>query len=188
MQGNSPYEAQELLRQLNAASQLINARNEQVAHRAEASTRALSQSAQHLTGSSERLTQDILGTLRTQGAQALSQGAEQAIENLRQQMQQSIHQARQLEQVLAQHGRGVMGITRTALIVLAVGALLAMGASIYVAHDRLKAIEGAKFSETILQATSSGAINQCGDSLCVRIGKTPMRYKDNPNYVLVDGK
>jgi hypothetical protein len=76
MNANSPHELQDALEQLNAAAQLIRVGNEKAAQRIETSTHALGQSAQHLTGSSERQAQEMLDTLRTQGAQALSQGAE----------------------------------------------------------------------------------------------------------------
>jgi hypothetical protein len=184
MTGSEPslHEVQALIKQLNVIAERINVRNEQSTKHIETSTAALGQGVHQLTDSGEHL----LDTLRAQGAQALSEGAGQAFEGLCLQMQQSIDRARQLEQVLMQHSRGVIGLIRTALIVLVVGALMTAGASVYVAHDRLRAIEGAEFNQNILQATNSGAINQCGDKLCVRVGKNPSRYKSNPNYMLVE--
>jgi exonuclease VII large subunit len=185
---SSPYEAQTLFKELSAAAELIHARNEQLARRIEDSARVLNQNTQKLTDSGEHLAQDTLNTLRAQGAQVLSQGAGDALNELQQQLKESVNLVRQLQLALVEHRHGVAGLIHTALIVLVIGAVLAMGGSIYVAYDRSRVIENAQFGQDVLQATNSGAINRCGDKLCVRVGKMPARYSQNPNYVLIEGK
>lgn len=68
---------------------------------------------------------------------------------------------------------------------LALGALLLAGTSVYIAHDRMRAIEDADFGADILKATRAGVINRCGDRLCVRIGQSPQRSPKNPDYAVL---
>jgi CHASE3 domain sensor protein len=171
MNDNALYEAQGLFKQFSAAVELINASNEQAARDINTSARALGKNAQQLADGGEHLAQDVLEIIRTQGGQALSRGMDQTLDQFQRQMQQRVNQARELEQVLAQHRRGVVGLTRTALIVLVVGALLVAGGSIYVAYDRSRAIENAQFGQDVLQAINGGVINRCGGKLCVRASK-----------------
>ena len=188
MNENSLSEVQALLKQLSMVAETISARNDQAARRIQASADALGKNVEQIASGGEQLARNALNALGTQGSQMLSQGTEQALNQFQSQMKQSINQAQQLEQVLAQHRRGVVGLTRIGLIVLAIGALLAAGGSAYVAYDRSRVIENAHFGQDILQATNSGAINRCGGKLCVKVGKTPARYSQNPDYVLIEGR
>lgn len=185
MNENLLQETQALLKQMAVLVQMFESRSVQATRRIEAGVNALNQSVEQIADSGGQLARDALTTLGAQGAEILTQGTAQAVGAFQRQMQQSASQARELEQVLAQHRRGVVGLTRVALIVLAVGALLAAGGSIYVAYDRARVVENAQFGQDTLKATNSGAINRCGGKLCARVGKAPARYSQNPEYVLI---
>jgi hypothetical protein len=184
MNESSLHETQELLKQLNTVTQLINARNEQTTKRIDTSTDALGQSVQQLADNGKRL----LDTIRAQGGQAFSQAMGPELDTLQRQIKSSMGLIGQLDQALVEHRHGVYGLIRNALIVLVLGALAVMGAASYVAYDRYRAIENAQFGQDILHATNSGAISRCGGKLCVRTGKKPERYSQNPEYTLVDDK
>jgi len=175
---------QELLKQLNTVTQLINARNEQTTKLIDASTNALDKSVQQLTDNGEHL----LDTIRAQSGQALLDGVGPAIDSLQRQLQSTMGLVSKLDQALVEHRHGVHGLIRNALIVLALGALAVAGGASYVAYDRYHAIENAQFGQDLLHATSSGAISRCGGKLCARLGKKSERYSQNPDYVLIDDK
>jgi hypothetical protein len=70
------------------------------------------------------------------------------------------------------------------LAALIIGAALAVIGFGYFARESMQQIEQAHFGQDILNATQSGAINHCGEALCVKVGKRPQRY--GSEYMLVE--
>lgn len=176
---------QELLKQLAAVAEMINMRNEQASGRMSSAAVALGRNAQELSASGDRLSREVLRTLGAQSAQTISQAAAHALAALDQQLQQAARNAQLLDRELAAQRSRIRMTIIGALSALSVGAILAVGGSIYVVRDRMRALDNVSFGEDIHRATQVGAINRCDGKLCVRVGQKPKPFKQNPDYVLI---
>ena len=176
---------QELLTQLAAVAEMINSRNEQASSRMSNTAAALERNARDFSTSGDRLSQEVLRTLGAQSVLAISQAAGHALAGLDQQLQHATHKAQQLDQELAAQRSRIRVVMIGALSALVIGAILAMGGSIYLVRYRMRALDNVSFGEDIHRATQAGTINRCDGQLCVRVGRRPERFPQNPDYVLV---
>lgn len=177
------------LTKLMAIADRLETRNMQTVHRIEAATAALDQGASRLNGSGERFAQSALQVIGNNAQQAVTQGAEQALSEFRQQLQQSANSGLSAANAMNEQCRGLASARRTlvwnGMIALLIGSLLAAGGAAWVAHRSMQEMAQAHFGQDILQATQRGAITRCGDSLCVKVGKKPQRYGADGQYLLL---
>jgi len=176
MNDDSLRRHEKLLEELAEVTELINIRNEKASRLIEASAQALGQNAQQLTDSGERLAEDALGTIRAQGKQAFLEGAGPALDTLQRQLQSTMDLVGQLDQALVEHRHGIRGLIRNALIVLALGALAAIGAAVYMSMRAHQEITRAEWVGQINTAIANGKLVACPDGgLCAYIGKKLVR-------------
>lgn len=177
------------LTKLMAIADRLETRNMQTVHRIEAATAALDQGASRLNGSGERFAQSALQVIGNNAQQVVTQGAEQALSEFRQQLQQSANIGLSAANAMNEQCRGLAAARRTlvwnGMIALLVGSLLAVGGAAWMAHRSMQEMAQAHFGQDILQATQRGAITRCGDSLCARVGEKPQRYGKNGQYLLL---
>ncbi len=177
---------QQWLTKLAAIAELIHGRNEESTRRMEQTANRIGRHADQLAGSSDQFAREVVDAVGAQSQQVIAQGAAKALAGFQQQLLEATEQTRRLGAALdAQRARSRLWAT-AALGCLTLGALLAAGGSIYVVHDRLRALDDVNFGEEIHAATRSGALNRCGDRLCVRVPGKPVRFAGNPEYVIVE--
>ena len=174
---------------LVAISELLEQRSEHAVQRVDASAAQLEHASRLMGVNGEKITQDLVDALRQQGATAIRQGVGGAIaqclttfktaeaEAARAAAEWSV-QRRQL----ASSQRRVLWGSATALIV---GSLLSVGGSAWVVREHVRQLKQVQFGEDLLAATRTGAITRCGENLCVRAAKTPVRYGASGEYVVV---
>jgi hypothetical protein len=177
------------LTKLMAIADRLETRNAQTVQRIEAATVALDQGVGRLDGSGERFAQSALQVIGSNAQQAVTQGAGQALGEFRQQLQQSVDIARSASRAMNEQQRGLATARRSlvwnGLIALLVGSALAAGSAAWMARGSMQQIAQAHFSQDILQATQSGTITRCGDSLCAKVGRKPQRYGKDGQYLLL---
>jgi CHASE3 domain sensor protein len=176
MTDDSLRKHEDLLEELADVTELINVRNKKASQLIETSAQTLGQSAQQLVGSGERLAEDALNIIRTQGGQAFLAGAGPALDTLQRQIQGTMGLVGQLDQALAEHRHGVRGMIRNALIVLALGALAAVGVAAYMTMHVHQEIVRSEWVGQINTAIANGKLVACHDGgLCAYIGKKLVR-------------
>jgi hypothetical protein len=177
------------LTKLMAIADRLEARNMQTMQRIEAATAALDRGASRLDSGGERFAQSALQVIGSGAQQVMTQGAGQAVSELRQQLQQSADGAQSAAHAMDEQRRGLTVARRTllwnGLIALLVGSLLAVGSAAWAVHRSMQEMAQAHFGQDILQATEDGAITRCGDSLCVKVGKKARRYGKDGQYMLL---
>lgn len=177
------------LTKLMAIADRLETRNRQTVQRIEAATVALDLGVSRLNGSGERFAQSALQVIGNNAQQAVTQGAEQATSEFRQQLQQSANSALSAANAMNEQCKGLASARRTlvwnGMIALLIGSLLATGSTAWMAHRSMQEMAQAHFGQDILRATQRGAITRCGDSLCVKVGKKPQRYGADGQYLLL---
>jgi hypothetical protein len=177
------------LTMLMAIADRVEARNTQTVQRIEAASVALDRGVSRLDAGGERFAQSALQVIGSNAQQAVSEGAGQALGEFRQRLQQSADSAQSAARAMDEQRRGLTIARRTlvwnGLIALLIGSLLASGAAAWMAHRSMQQMAQAHFGQDILQATQRGAINRCGDALCVKVGKKPQRYGKDGQYLLL---
>lgn len=154
------------------------------------SGQAMEQSAQGIEEQVQRLSQHVIDAVRTESHHALEAGARDGVAPVIEQLQQSIRSIQNSSQDLSAQSRALQGVRRSMVwmsgIALLLGSLLAVGSSSYFVWKNRQELKRGEFGRDILEATRSGAINRCGEALCVRIGNAPRHYDKNKNYVLLE--
>jgi hypothetical protein len=174
---------------LMAIADRLDVRNTQAVQRIDAAVTALDQGVQRLAGGGERFANEALQVIGTRTQQAIVQGAGQAMDGFQQQLQQGAEAATWAAQEMDTQRKGLAAARRSlvwnGLLALLVGSLLAAGGTGFFAWKSMQAIAQAQFGQDILQATRSGTLSHCGDSLCLKVGKKPRRYGKDGEYALL---
>jgi hypothetical protein len=178
------------LAKLLAIADRLDARNMQTMQRIEAAIVALDKGVSRLDNGGEKFAKSALQVIGNNAQQTIAEDAGQAMGAFRQQLQQSANTAQSAAQAMDDQRKGLTTARRTlvwnGLIALLVGSLLAAGGAAWIARDSMQKIRQAHFGQDILQATQSGAITRCGNSLCTKVGNTPQRYGARGEYLLLE--
>ncbi|MEP7185209.1 MAG: hypothetical protein ABI767_05160, partial [Rhodanobacter sp.] len=130
-----------------------------------------------------------LQLIGTGAQQSIVQGTQQATSQVRQQLERTASNAQAAAQAMEREARLLTGARRSliwnGLLALLVGSLLAAGGAAWIAQKSMQEVAQAHFAKDILEATQSGAITRCGDTLCIRVGKKPKRFGAQGEYVLL---
>ena len=175
---------------LMAIADRLESRNAHTVQRIEAATAALEQGVSRLDAGGERFAERALQVIGNNAQQAVAQGAGQAVDELRQRLQQSANSAQAAARAMDEQRKGLTSARRSlvwnAAVALLLGSLLAMGSAAWTIHRSAQQLAQLHFGQDILRATQRGAINRCGDSLCARVGRKPARFGKDGQYVLLD--
>lgn len=177
------------LTKLMAIAERLESRNMQTVQRLETATAALDHGVGRLDAGGERFAKSALQVIGSNAQQVVTEGAGQALSEFRQQLQQSADSAKSAAHAMDEQGRGLVAARRTlvwnGLGALLIGSVLAASGAAWVAHWSMQEMAQAHFGQDILQATQSGAITRCGDSLCAKVGKKPQRYGKDGQFLLL---
>jgi len=181
---------QELALRLSAVVDFLEERTERASEQASRGASALDQAALAFDGTLRQLADAAGRTIAAQAQDAVRSAVVPPVTACVQQLQQAIQGAHRaslaLEDKAKASARTTASLAWKAGLALVVGAVLAAGGSALVAWKSLRDLERAGFGEDILQATRSGAITRCGQSLCARVGTAPRRAGPGGEYLLLD--
>lgn len=185
---NADAVSQALVKLLAIADRL-DARNMQTMQRIEAASVALDQGVSRLDGGGDQFARSALQVISANVQQAIADGAGVAVGAFRQQLQQSANTAQSAAQAMDEQRKGLTAARRTlvwsGMIALLAGSLLAAGAAGWMLRQSIHQMAQARFGQDILQATRSGAITRCGESLCAKVGKKAQRFGNAGEYLLL---
>lgn len=185
MDGNTE-QVQQSLAKLLAVVDRLDDRNLQSVQRIEAATAALEQGVGRLNGGGEQFAQQALQRIGADTQRAIAQGAGQAVAGFQHQLQQASNSMQSAVRAMDEQRAGLAAARRSMVwmgaVALLAGSLLAAGGAAWIAHRSMQEVEQAHFGRDILQATQSGAITRCGESLCARVGKQPQRFGKHGEY------
>jgi len=180
---------QQSLVKLLAVVDRLDGRNLQTVQRIEAATAAVEQGVGRLDRGGEQFARLALQRIGADTQQCIAQGADQAVAGFQQQLKQASNGLQWAVQAIEEQRKGLATARRSMVwmgaLALLVGSLLAAGGAAWVAHRSMQETAQANFGKDILQATQSGAITRCGESLCVRVGKKLQRYGKDGEYALL---
>lgn len=182
-------QVQQALVKLLAIADRLDTRNQQSVQRIDAAAGAMEQAVGRLDQGSEHFARQALQLIGADARHAMAGGAGQAVKEFQHQLQQAANSVQWASQAMDEQRKGMAAARRSLVwsgaLALLMGSLLAAGAAIWVAHRSMQEVAQARFGQDILQATGSGALTRCGDSLCARVGKRPQRYGKDGEYVLL---
>lgn len=182
--------ARQALIRLMAIADRLESRNAQVVQRIDAATVALDQGVSRLDAGGGRFAQDALQVIGSSVQQVMAQSAGQAVDGLRQRLQQGADSVRAAAQAMDVQRKGLAAARHTlvwnGLIALLLGSLLAAGAAAWVVHRSLQDLAQVRFGQDLLRATQRGAITRCGDSLCVKVSRKPRHFGKDGQYVMLE--
>ena len=174
---------------LAALADALEDRSHQAVQAVSTSSQRLDQTAHSLSQNVQRLTSEATRAMGAQAHAAVTQGMQQAVDRCAQVLEQASVRATQSTQALeTQHTamqRAQKALVWRSGLALLVGAALALGTSGYVYWKSIQAARAAEFSAAIVRATQTGALTQCGDTLCVKAPQSAPRYSRNSDYVLL---
>jgi len=175
---------------LMAIADRLESRNAHAVQRIEAATAALDQGVSRLDAGGERFAERALQVIGNNARQAVAQGAGEAVDELRQRLQQSADAAQAAARAMDEQRRGLTNARRSLLwhawVALLLGSLSAAGAAAWTIHRSTQEMAQARFGQDILRATQRGTINRCGGSLCARVGRKPERFGKDGQYMLLE--
>lgn len=175
---------------LMAIADRLESRNAHTVQRIDAATAALDQGVSRLDAGGERFAERALQVIGNYTQQAVTQGAGQAVDELRQRLQHCAGSAQAAARAMDEQRKGLTSARRSlvwnAAVALLLGSLLAMGAAAWTIHRSVQQLAQLHFGQDIVRATQRGAINRCGDSLCARVGRRPERFGKDGQYVLLE--
>lgn len=185
-----PSDLQELALRLGAVVAFLEERAEHASLQSAQGAQALHQAVDGFGACTRQLSQDALSAITSQAQGAIRQGVAQAADQCGLRLQEAAQVASRAAATLDAQARTLAGAQRSiawkAGLALFVGAALAAGGSALVAWKSLRDLERASFGEDILEATRSGAITRCGESLCVRASQDAGRAGPGGEYLLLD--
>ncbi|MGY0505524.1 hypothetical protein [Luteimonas sp. e5] len=183
-------ELQELALRLGAFTQALEERAARISGELERTGESMAKSAQDIESRMQRLSHDVIDTVRREGRGAVSQGLQEGMAPGIERLQQTVGSLHQASQTLHEQVKGLQASQRSigmlAGAALIIGALLAAGGSSYLVWKNHQELKRAEFSRQILDASRSGSLSQCGERLCVRVGPEAKRFDANADYILVD--
>lgn len=164
-------------------------RSMQALEQAQRSAAQMDEASRRLNGSADRFASEALTIIGTRSEQAVAHGISRAMGDFERRATHSVERMKWASDAMAEQRR-LLTKAQTSLVwkglaALVLGALLAVGTSIYVAHAQLQKIEQSGFALDIARAMQSRSITRCGDVLCVKAGKEQRRYPANTDYVLI---
>jgi len=175
---------------LMAIADRLESRNAHAVQQVEAATTALDRGVSRLEAGGEQFAERALQVIGNNARQTVAQGAADAVDEVRQRLQQSADSAQAAARTMDEQCRGLTrarrGLLWNAWVALLLGSVLAAGAAAWTLHRSRQELAQAHFGQDILRATQRGAINRCGDSLCARVGRTPRRFGKDGQYVLLE--
>lgn len=175
---------------LMAIADRLESRNAHTVQRIEAATAALEQGVSRLDAGGEGFAERALQVIGNNARQAVAQGAGQAVDELRQRLQQSANSAQATARAMDEQCRGLTNARRSLLwnawVALLLGSILAVGAAAWTVHRSMQELAQVHFGQDILRATQRGTINRCGGLLCARVGRKPERFGKDGQYVLLE--
>ncbi|MDO4796191.1 MAG: hypothetical protein Q4A28_09695 [Brachymonas sp.] len=180
---------QELALRLSAFTDALEQRATRMHESMERSGQAMAQSAQGIDGQVRSLSQNVIAAVRDESRHAVEAGAREGVAPVIEQLQQSIRSIQTSSETLRVQSQTLHSKQRSMVwlsgLALLVGSLLAAGGSAYFVWKNQQELKRGEFGRDILDATRTGAINRCGEALCVRVGSTPQYYDKNREYVLL---
>lgn len=149
----------------------------------------LQNATQAVSSGGQKFARDALDMLRSQARDAMAGSIAEAVQASKAQLDASASSAswsaREVNEA-AMELRKQRGLWLWAApMALIAGALLAAGGSSFLVWKNTKELKRAEFGRDILQATQSGALNRCGEALCVKVGTKPKRFGNDGEYVLL---
>lgn len=172
-----------------ALADALEERSRHAVQAVDASGERLDQTARNLSQNVQRLAAETARSVGAQAHTAVTQGMQQAFDRCAHDLQQAAHQATQTAHALQAQNevldRAQRGLLWRASWGLLVGAVLAAGASGFWFWKSTQAARSAGFSESIVRATQSGTLTQCGKLLCVKAPRNAPRYDKNSDYILL---
>jgi hypothetical protein len=187
---NDPEDLQQLALRLSAFVDVLGKHASRLVQETSQETQALRATAQTMGVQAQRLSQELVQAVGRQARDVIERNAGEGMrhgsEQLRSAGELARHAADAMQRELAQLRAAQQSLLWKAGTILVIGALLAAGTSGYLAWRNHRAMQQARFSTDILEATRSGALTRCGDMLCARIGAHPARFGANKEYARVD--
>ncbi len=149
----------------------------------------LQNAARAVSTGGQALARDALDMLRSQAKDAVAESIAEAAMASKMRLEASASSAswsaREVTEA-AMELRKQRGLWLWAApIALIAGALLTAGGSSFLAWKNAKELKRAEFSQDLLRATQSGALNRCNKALCARVGAKPTRFGKDGEYVLL---
>lgn len=171
---------QELALRLSAFTETLTRQAERLLQESQQNTRALQDTARHFAGQSGHISQQLVQAVAQQTRSAIDQGAKDGLLPANEALRRAGQDARQatagLSQVLDDIRRAQRGMAWKAGAVLIVGCLLAITGSGYAIWQARQTMAQASFTQELLDATQSGALTRCGETLCARVDAKARRF------------
>lgn len=180
---------QQALAKLLAIVDRLDARNLQTVQRVETAATAMEREAKHLNQGSARFAQEALQQIGADTRQTIANGAGEAVADFQYRLQQAANSLQWAAKAMDEERKRLAAARRslvwTGALALLVGSPLAAGGAAWVAHRSMQDVAQAHFAADILQATQSGALTRCGETLCARVGKKPLRHGNDSEYAVL---
>jgi hypothetical protein len=149
----------------------------------------LQSATQAVSSGGQALARDALDMLRSQARDAVADSIAEAANASKTHLEASASSAswsaREVNEA-AMELRKQRGLWLWAApIALIAGALLTAGGSSFLLWKNAKELKRAEFGQDVLRATQSGALTQCGEALCAKVGMEPKRFGKQGEYVLL---
>lgn len=182
-------ELQQLALRMGAFADVLGEHASRLVEETGQSTQALRDATQGMGLQAHRLSQEVVQAISRESRGAIERGVTEGMLEGSDQLRSASALARQTADAM-QHELARLRAAHRSLLwkagtALTVGALLAAGGSVYLAWQSNKTLRLAEFPRDLLQATRSGAITRCGDTLCARVGKHPVLRGQHKEYAEV---
>ncbi|PPT93382.1 hypothetical protein XthCFBP4691_00495 [Xanthomonas theicola] len=174
---------------LSALADTLQQRAEAALREQQRSAQALHGAAQSFAAQSQQLSQDVVRTVGNETRGVVERATGDGLRQGEERLKQAAAQVRQAELRLSEEVAQLLASRQSLLwksgLALLLGSLLAVAGSGYFVWRSQQALRDAQFPEAVLAATRSGALTQCGDRLCARIGRKPQHFGAQGEYALV---
>lgn len=182
-------ELQELALRLSAFTDTLTQHANRLMRDNQQASRGLLQATHGFAEQSRLLSQQVVQTVANETRAAVERGAGEGLRSAAEQLKQAAAEVRKtqagLAKELAQLRASQRSLIRKGGLALLVGCVLAVAASSYMAWKARQTLAQAEFPEAVLRATRTGALTQCGDSLCARVGRKPRRFGTSGEFAEV---
>lgn len=183
---SSAEQLQELALRLSAFTDTLTRQTERLMQESQRSTQALQDTARHFAGQSGQVSQQLVQAVSQQARASIELGAKDGLLPASEALHRAGQDARQatasLHQALADLRHSQRGMVWKSGLALVLGGLLVTATSGYLIWQARQTMAQASFSHELIEATRSGALTRCGDTLCARVGAKPHRAGANGEY------
>lgn len=149
----------------------------------------LQQATQRLESGGQRFGQDALGVIRTQGGQALAQGAEQKLEQFNQGIERTTGRLEWVSKVAGDQAltlnRAQTTMVWKSLAALAIGSVLALGGASAWAWTKKQEADRYQVEIELTRAINRADVIKCGDNLCANVETKGKKFGDKGQHRLV---